>query len=213
MTRDEILDRYQRYRQACTAMQTAALGAVSTPSLLATAKRLGLSDGKHLVADSDDDLVLVFDLALHTAPRGRRRAIDRYAASHTPVSEDEAAVLAALRDTRFSLFRVSGKHAPAGIRLEDLLRGGETWLVDVGLEASAKPGAVLAMRLATPDAFAISCGVAVPIDEDTLEEIFDIFTDGGELDDLAPLADEPLFAQTVYQTALDLGLTDSVSYR
>jgi hypothetical protein len=182
-------------------------------SLLATAKRLGLSDGKHIVADSEDDLVLVFDLALHTAPRGRKRAIDRYAASHHPTSQDEAAVLAALGDTRFSLFRVSGRHPEAGIVLEDSLRGGEAWLVDVNLEATAKPGAVLAMRLAVPDAFAISCGVAVPIDEDTLEEIFDIVTDRGEVDDLTPLADEPLFAQSVYQLALELGLTDAVSYR
>ncbi len=213
MTRDEILDRYQRYRQACTAIQTAALGCVSTPSLLATAKRLGMSDGKRIVADSDDDLVLVFDLALHTAQRGRRRAIDRYAASHHPTSGDEAAVLAALRDTRFSLFRVSGKHAEAGIRLDDLLRGGEVWLVDVNLEATARAGAVLAMRLATPDGFAISCGVAVPIDEDTLDEILEFLSDGGEVEDLAPLAEEPLLAQTVYQLALELGLTASVSYR
>ncbi len=113
MTRDEILARYQRYRQACTAIQTAALGCVSAPNLLATAKRLGLSDGKRIVADSDDDLVLVFDLALHTGPRGRRRAIDRYAASYHPISREEEAVLAALRDTRFSLFRVSGKSAPS----------------------------------------------------------------------------------------------------
>jgi hypothetical protein len=77
MTRDEILARDQHCRAACTAIQTAALGCVSTASLLATAKRLGLSDGQRIVADSDDDLVLVFDLALHTAPRGRKRAIDR----------------------------------------------------------------------------------------------------------------------------------------
>jgi hypothetical protein len=122
-------------------------------------------------------------------------------------------VLAALRNTRFSLVRVRGRHAGAGVRLEDLLRGGEAWLVDVNLEATARPGAVLAMRLATPDVFAISCGVAVPIDKDTLAEILDVLTDGGAIDDLAPLADEPLFAQTVYQLALELGLTASVSYR
>ena len=157
--------------------------------------------------------MLVFDLALHTAPRGRKRAIDRYAASHHPTSGDEAAVLAALRDTRFSLFRVSGKHPEVGIWLEDLLRGGEAWLVDVNLEATAKPGAVLAMQLATPDAFAISCGVALPIDDDTLDEILDFLSDGSEIENLAPLADEPLLAQSVYQLALELGLTASVSYR
>ena len=55
--------------------------------------------------------------------------------------------------------------------------------------------------------------MAVPIDEDTLDEILDVLSDGGEVDDLAPLADEPLLAQSVYQIALELGLTASVSYR
>jgi hypothetical protein len=147
MTGDEILDRYQRYRQACTAIQTAALRCVSTATLLAIAKRLGLSDGKHIVAESDDDLVLVFDLALHTAPRGRRRAIDRYAALHPPSSGDEAAVLAALRDTRFSLFRVSGRHPEAGSAGGPPARRREAACRRQS-QGDGKPGAVLARRLA-----------------------------------------------------------------
>lgn len=213
MGRDEILTRYRRYRQACTSIQTDALKCVSNAGFMAAAKHLGISDGKRIVAESEDDLVLVFDLALHTAPRGRKRAIDRFSRSYRPAGDDEAAVLAALHDTCFSLFRVTAKHAEAGLLLEDLLRGGETWLVDVNLEATVQSGAVMAMRLAKPDEFAISCGVAVPIDAETLEELFDYLTDGGELDDLAPLADDPRFAESVYQLALELGLTAYVGYR
>jgi hypothetical protein len=213
MTRDEILERYHRLRPACTAIQTAALKGVSGANLIATAKRLGLSDGKQIIAESEDDLVLVFDLALHTALQGRSRAIDRYACAQAGLAGDEAAVLEALRHTCFSLFQVTAKHPEAGLMLEDLMRGGETWLVDVNLEATARTGAVMAMRLAWPDAFAISCGVAVPIDHETLDELFDFLTDGGEIDDLAPLADEPLFAQSVYQLVLELGLTTYIGYR
>ena len=35
--------------------------------------------GDMLVADSEDELALVFDLAVHTSRGGRSRAIDRYA--------------------------------------------------------------------------------------------------------------------------------------
>ena len=38
-------------------------------------------------------------------------------------------------------------------------------------------------------------------------------TGGDDVEELAPLADDPLFAQSVYQLALELGLTASVSYR
>lgn len=213
MTRDEILERYQRYRQACTAIQTGALKCVSNASLITTARRLGLADGKRIVAECEDDLVLVFDLALHTASRGRSRAIERYARSHEGAFDEEAAVLAALCGARFSLYQVRARHAEVGLMLEDVLRGGETWLVDVNLEATAQTGAVMAMRLARPDDFAISCGVAVPFDEETLDELFDYLTGGGEEEDLAPIADDPLFAQSVYKLALDLGLTAHIGYR
>lgn len=213
MTRDEILNRYQRYRQACTALQTAALKCVSNAGLITAAKRLGLSDGKRIIAESEDDLVLVYDLALHTAPRGRSRAIERYARQHQGGSDDETAVLTALCKTCFSLYEVRAQHPEAGLLLEDLLRGAETWLVDVNLEATATTGAVMAMRLAQPDAFAISCGVAVPIDDETLDELFDYLTDGGEEDDLAAIPDDPLFAQSIYQLALELGLTAYIGYR
>lgn len=46
--------------------------------------------------------------------------------------------------------------------LEDTLRGGEDWLMDKGLEATATLGPLVAMRLAQPDDFAISCGVIFP---------------------------------------------------
>jgi hypothetical protein len=51
----------------------------------------------------------------------------------------------------------------------------------------------------------------VPIDEDTLDEIFGFIAHRGEDDSLARLADDPRFARSVYQ--LELGLTATVSYR
>lgn len=212
MTRDETLERYRQYRKACTAIQTAAFRCVPSVVLTDTAKRLGLWDGKRIIAESDDDLVLVYDLAVHTARRGRSRAIDRYAKSHADLTGADGIVLAALRDARFSLFRVVGGHPETGLMVEDVMRGGETWLVDVNLEATATPGAVLAMRLARPDAFAIGCGTALPIDDETLDELLDYLTDDGD-DDLSAVADHPLFAESVYRLALETGLTDLVGYR
>jgi hypothetical protein len=58
-----------------------ALKLVSRTAILHQARRLGLADGKSLILDSMDELTPVFDLAVHTAPAGRFRTIDRYARS------------------------------------------------------------------------------------------------------------------------------------
>ncbi|MFZ0457280.1 MAG: hypothetical protein WAM17_02320, partial [Rhodoplanes sp.] len=47
----------------------------SRDAILHQARRLGLADGKVLILDSMDELTLAFDLAIHTAPAGRSRAI------------------------------------------------------------------------------------------------------------------------------------------
>ena len=65
--------------------------------MLQHARRLGLAHGKTLMLDSIDELPLAFDLAIHTAPVGRSRAIDRYARSaQFAQGSDEALVLGAM---------------------------------------------------------------------------------------------------------------------
>jgi hypothetical protein len=133
--RDDVLGRYRRYRGLRTEIQTAALKNVSRSSFLTYAKRIGLGDGKGLFTDDDVELTLLYDLAVYTAKTGQSRAIDRYARSHAHAAgPDKALVLAALRASRFSVFRVIGRSEPAGVLFEDLMRGGETWLVDEGME-------------------------------------------------------------------------------
>ena len=58
---------------------SAALNFLSKDSVISQARRLGLAQGKTRVLNSMDDLNLAFDLAIHTAPKDRSRAIDRYA--------------------------------------------------------------------------------------------------------------------------------------
>ena len=52
---------------------------LSRQALLEHAKRLGLATGQTLVAESEAEMTLVFDLALYTAKERRSRALDRYA--------------------------------------------------------------------------------------------------------------------------------------
>jgi hypothetical protein len=129
MTRDQILERYRHLREISTGHHSGALKFVPRQALLEHAKRLGLAIGGMLVAESEAEMTLVFDLALYTAKEGRSRALDRYArATPLPPGSDAARVLEAMRHARFSVWRINRRHETAGLIITDLLREAELWL-------------------------------------------------------------------------------------
>jgi hypothetical protein len=212
VSRDEVLARYRHLRAISTRHHTEAMSFFSRPALLEQARHLGLAAGGVLAAESFDELTLAFDLAIHAARPGHSRAVDRYAraAAFRPGS-DEALVLEAMRRARFSLWRVERRHEVAGLVVQDLLRQDEAWLVDEAMERSAPEGTVAAMRLCTPDAFAMTCGVIVPVDRELLEEVIATVLPRvrGSPD---RVADDRRFATAVYRTAVARGLMARVGF-
>jgi hypothetical protein len=79
MTRDQILQRYRHLRAISIGHHSGAMAFVSKQAVLEHAKRLGLATAGMLVAESEAEMTLVFDLALYTAKERRSRALDRYA--------------------------------------------------------------------------------------------------------------------------------------
>jgi hypothetical protein len=212
MSRDEVLARYRHLRAISTRHHTEAMSFVSRPALLEQARRLGLAVGETLAGESFDELTLAFDLAIHTARPDRTRAVDRYAgAAQLQPGSDEALVLGAMRRARFSVWRVERRREPAGLVVQDLLRQEEVWLVDEALERSAPEGMVAAMRLSTPDAFTMTCGVIVPVDRGLIEEV---------LAEVLPrvrgspdrVADDRRFATALYRVAVARGLMARVGF-
>lgn len=212
MGREEILTRYRRLREISTRHHGAALKFVPHAALLEQARRLGLTVGKTLVAESMDELTLAFDLSLYTAAPGRSRAIDRYArsAGAIPGSDDDL-MLQAMRQARFSVWQVEGRHDTAGLLVRDLMRQDSIWLVDENLERTAPAGMTLAMRVSRPEAFAMTCGVIVPIDAALMDQVFDAVLGRvrGEPD---VIANDRRFATALYRQAIADGIMDQISF-
>ena len=210
MSRAEILTRYRHLRAISTRHHSEALRFVPRSVLLEQARRLGLTVGKTLVAESMNELTLAFDLCLYTAAPGRSRGIDRYARSAgTAPGSDEDVVLQAMRRARFSLWQIERLHETAGLLVRDLIREEPVWLVDENLEQTAPVGLTLAMRVSTPDAFAMTSGVMVPVDADLIEGVFDAVLGrvGGEPD---RIANDRRFATALYRAAILSGALDQV---
>jgi hypothetical protein len=213
LSRAEVLTRYRHFREISKQHHSAALDFLSKDAIMSQARRLGLVQGKTLVLDSMDDLTLAFDLSIHTAPKDRSRAIDRYArAVRLAPGSDEALVLEAMRCARFSIISIKRRHNVAGLIVEDLFRGGEFWLVDEALERSLRDGVALATRLFTLDDFAMTAGVLVPFDSELIE---DVIADSPQLlrNPSEELIDDRRFAEAIYRVALASGLMDRVVYQ
>ncbi|MGB2932315.1 MAG: hypothetical protein WBE08_10445 [Methyloceanibacter sp.] len=211
--RAEVLARYRHLREISKRHHSAALDFLSKDAVMSQARRLDLAQGKTLILDSMDDLNLVFDLAIHTAPKDRTRAIDRYArAAGLSPESDEGLVLDAMRHARFAIIGILRRHDVAGLVVEDFFRGGEVWLVDEGLESSMPDGAALATRLCTPEGFAMTAGVLVPID---IELIEDAIADTPQLlrNRREELIDDRRFAEAIYRVALASGVMEQVAYQ
>jgi hypothetical protein len=212
-SRGEVLARYRRLREISKRHHSEVLKFLSKDAVLHQARRLGLAHGKTLVLDDIDALNYAFDLAIHTAPMDRSRAIDRYARSaRLAPGSDEALVLDAMCHARFAVVTILRRHEAAGLIVEDLFRRGELWLVDVGLESSMPEGAVLATRLYQPEAFSMTAGVNVPLDRELITDALD------EVPQLlrkshSEAVDDRRFAEAIYRVALAGGVMERIKYQ
>jgi hypothetical protein len=219
MTRSEILSRYRRLRQISKQQHEAVLDLIAADVLLDWARRLELTVGKTVVLENDNELTLPEDLAIYLPRPGRSHPLERYArlARFAPGS-DEAIVLAAMRQARFSLWRIERRHPTTGLILRDLLRGEEIWLVNEAMEKNAPPGVEMAARLLQPETFAMTARIIVPILPDLmpLPDLMDeVFTRAPALKRLQGdvLARDPRFAIGIYRVAVATGTMERARFK
>jgi hypothetical protein len=213
VSRAEVLARYRRLREIGMQHHSRVMKFLSTEAILQQARRLGLASGRTILAGSEDELTLIFDLAIYAAPAGRSRAIDRYARStHSSQGSDEALMLEAMCGARFAIMAVQDQHPVAGLLVTDIFRQVDLWLMDVGLEQSLPEGAMFAPRTCKPADFAMTVGVAIPIDLALLEAVVLTAPQLGRLSPVEALGDRR-FAEAIYREAIADGTMDGVSYQ
>jgi hypothetical protein len=182
-------------------------------AILHNGRRLGLAEGRLFILDSMDELTLAVDLAIQTAPPGRSRAIERYARSaRFAPGSDEALVLEAMRNARFTIIQVKCRHRAAGLIVTDLFRKTELWLVDEGLEKSLPDGSAFATRYFTPERFSMTAGVGMPVDSDLLRDAIESVP---QLLRKPPteVPDDRRLAEAIYRAAIADGTMERVVFQ
>jgi len=211
--RGELLARYRHLREISKQHLSGAMKFLSRDAILHHARRLGLTFGKTLILDNMDELTLAVDIAIHTAPDGRSRAIDRYARSaRLAPGSDEALMLEAMRNARFAVVMVQSRHPSVGLIVSDLFRNVELWLVDEGLEISLPAGTAFATRYYKPDGFIMTAGVGMPVDLDLLIGAVESAPQLLRKSRVEVIEDRR-FAEAVYRAAIADGIMEGVAYR
>ena len=120
-------------------------------------------------------------------------------------------MLYALRNARFSIWRVERRHETAGLVIHDVLRETEEWLIYEKLEASAPENMAFAGCVCEPDSFTMTCGTIVPVTRGLIEEVT-LDTFAWRRSDPGQVAQDPRFATAIYRAALDSGIMDHVAH-
>lgn len=161
MPRKEILATYRPIRKEIRRHLSAAPKLAKSEDVQRAAETLGLIEDHVIVADGDA-LDMLMDVVLFTADSSGERIIDRYAARLT--DRRERAFARRLARGVFSIWRVSGRHPYGGLVVEDALVSRKPkHLMDEGLEKSAPPGTLAAMRLFDAGPFLAGFGIVVPV--------------------------------------------------
>lgn len=211
--RDEVLARYCQLREISKQHHHAILKRISRDAMLRHARSLGVAAGRTIVVDQMDDIYLAYDLSIYTAPANRSRAVDRYARSvQFAPGSDEALMLEAMCNARFSVLKVQRRHPVAGLIVTDLFRGIDLWLIDEGLEICMRAGRMFATRYFAPDRFAMTAGVLVPFAKHMLADVVDSAPHLLRKSPEEAVGDRR-FAEAVYRIALADGVMKGVAYQ
>jgi hypothetical protein len=203
MDRIDIVQRYRQLRGIAAEIQNAALGLVPDEALVEFGRRIG-GVRKRTLALDDDEMMLVEDLAIHTARNGRSRAIDRYArAAKFAQDSDQARILEALCNARFTVFEIEGTAMSAGVMIRDLRGNGKFHLMDLGIAMSAKSEALFVGRLMEIEGFVMSCITCLPLQEELARAVIPRLPPRGIGSGIEELQ-HPRCAIAVYRAAIEL---------
>jgi len=204
MTQIDMVQHYRNLRGIAADFQNAAFALVQHSTLLEFGRRLGVVRSGDLWGDHEE-LKLAYDLAIHTARPGRSRAIDRYGRTVAlPPGCDEARVLAALRQARFTMFKIEARHAVAGVMACDMLTQQSFHFMDVAIGMSAEQNDAYFGRLVEVDVFRMSCLCVAPLTPELLAHALPRLPTMGKGPDIQAFQD-PRFAVAMYRSAITLG--------
>ena len=169
-----ILRNYKALRRKSVAINMRLVESLSGEEMRDAASVLGILRGKNgLELQTEDELSVLMDYAIHNLFRDGKNAVDRLLETN-PFAEDspEQRLLRAMQESHFTLFETTETVPRLGVRGLDGPEKTPIVLVDVGFSQTAVPGLVLATRIFSPEeGWWMTTGTAQPLNHEAVHRM------------------------------------------
>ncbi len=171
----QLVARYKELRKIiCELQNDVLLKYVSKKALDVCGKKLRVLQNNTFVLDNMDQIGVVMDYCIYDYREGELNTVAKYIAdSQLNPDSEEYVVVKAMSESFYTLVQVENVLPGIGAIINDLMGDRQFRLVDLGLGKTAGKGMVLATRLLPFEGFVTTSGAALPVNMETLEEIFD----------------------------------------
>jgi hypothetical protein len=171
----QLVARYKELRKIIIELQNNdLLKYVSKKTLDVCGKKLGVLQNNTFVLDDMDQMGVVMDYCIYDYREDGLNTVARYIAdSQLDPDSEKYAVVKAMSESFHTLVLVENILPGVGVIINDLMGSGKFLLIDMGLGRTATEDMVIATRLLPFGGFMTTSGAALPVDQETFEEIFD----------------------------------------
>lgn len=158
---------YRTFQQRLIELQQAAVrwGLQHQPVFERAARKLGMLAGPGtLKFDAESEMDVLMDGLIYEEQVQQRQVVAAFLVGYSCRDELDRHLVAAMHTARFGLYRIETIIAArAEIELKALVaEATDTTLINVGLAKTAKPGAILALRVLRLPEFSMASGVLFP---------------------------------------------------
>ena len=173
MDRSAILADYKTLASKGRQLNNSLVELLSKEDIETAARRLGVLQRKTLVLETEGELDVLMDYALHDVFHNGLNAIGRYLRDTPPPERsDELRILRSLQQSRHTIFQVQNRIPGFGVEGFEGPERTPTTIVDIGFSHSATPGMSLATRLHSPGGdWCMTTGTALPLTPEALERL------------------------------------------
>lgn len=157
-------ERYRNLRRQGVKFTNPLVTALPKEVMDVAAEELGILDRGVYVFESEEEMNVLMDHALHYAPPGKATFVASYFQSNPPAPGSDAEVLArGVLGARFVLAFVVERFPGFGLEVRDFLTGEPFLVADIHFSQSKCLGLTLAGRLHPLDDFWMFSGAMVPV--------------------------------------------------
>jgi len=163
-TRQDV-ERYRSLRSLSMNLSHRIVQTIPNRAYDEVGSALGILRNGVLVFDSEDMTSVMMDCCLYDWFENGKNLVQRYAETHpSKPGTDESCLLNAYLQAKYRILLVQSAVPGAGLHCQDVLNGGELFVMDISLSQSLKSGSVaLATRTIPLGEYSMTGGAGLPI--------------------------------------------------